>query len=123
MIVNEIRRQFPLQWDMTRGYRLPTRVLGEPYFIRWTGEPKPLGEGWNTASFDDDGLLRTGSFRNPVSISQFALSQYEDALEGNILARNTFTRHAQWLAQAQDSNGGYAYPIALAQYDAAPGWL
>ncbi len=114
---------FPLSWRMSRSYRLPSDYVGQPYYIAWSGAPRPKGEGWNEATFHDDGVLKLGSYRNPVQIAQFALTQYALAYDGHHMARARFLAQADWLIEAQRLDGGYPYPIALPAYNAAPGWL
>lgn len=122
-IGNELRRMFPTNWKMRRGYRLPSDYVGQPYYIAWSGAPRPAGEGWNEASFYDDGVLKLGAYRNPVQISQYAFTQYALAYDGHAIARARFIAQADWLASAQRPDGGYAYPIPLPAYNAQPGWL
>lgn len=122
-LLSELRRMFPLQWEMTRGYRLPTRELGEPYFISWSPAPRPVGEGWDNAPFATDGVIDINTFRNPVQIAQYALYQYALAHAGDDAARERFLAQARYLASAQRDDGGYEYPISLPAYSAKPGFL
>lgn len=122
-IGNELRRMFPVSWRMSRSYRLPSDYIGQPYYIAWSGAPRPKGEGWNEATFYDDGVLKIGAYRNPVQISQYALTQYALAYDGHAMARARFLAQADWLVSAQRLDGGYEYPIPLAAYNAKPGWL
>lgn len=119
----ELSRTFPLRWSMQRRFRVPTREVGEPYYIQWSGAPPPIGEGWDDAAFDGEGLICKGTFPNPVSISQYALSQYDSASSGYACAKKRFLRHARWLRDHQRNDGGYPYPIPLPAYGVEPGWL
>ena len=122
-VTGELQRIFPLRWRMTREYRLPQGVLGEPYFISWDPSPYPTGEGWNGIAFHDDGVININTFRNPVQIAQYALYQYRFATNGDGTARERFLAQARYLASAQRPDGGYEYPIALPAYNAKPGFL
>lgn len=122
-VASELRRMFPVSWRMSRSWRLPSDHVGQPYYIAWSGAPRPKGEGWNEASFYDDGVLKLGTYRNPVQISQYALTQYALAYDGHATARARFLAQAEWLVSAQRGDGGYPYPIAAPAYNANPGWL
>lgn len=122
-IASELRRMFPVTWAMRRGFRLPSEYVGQPYYIAWSGAPRPAGEGWNEAGFYDDGVLKLGSYRNPVQISQFAFTQYALAYDGNATARARFIAQAEWLARAQRPDGSYPYPIDVPAYNARAGWV
>lgn len=122
-IRNELLRMFPLRWELRRGYRLPSRDSAQPYYISWHAGPRPRGEGWTEAPRDADGVLMTGNYYNPVRISQFALYSYARAVRGDARARAAFFAQANYLARAQDPDGGYRYPIANSDYGAPPGWL
>lgn len=122
-ILGELQRMFPLDWTMRRGYRLPSGQLGERYYIQWSGAPRPAGEGWDAAGFDDDGVIRLGNYRNTVHIAQYALTQYEDAAYGDRAARDRFIAQARWLVASQRDDGGYPYPIELPAYNAPRGWI
>lgn len=120
-ITAELQRMFPLSWRMQRAYRLPTGVLGEPYFIRWLPDARPFGEGWNDATFSEDGVVQLNTFRNPVQIAQYALDQYERCDEASAKAR--FLAQADYFVRAQRADGAYPYPIALPAYSANPGFI
>ncbi|MGB6984954.1 MAG: D-glucuronyl C5-epimerase family protein [Candidatus Aquilonibacter sp.] len=120
---NELRRMFPTSWSMTRQYRLPTDDPGQPYFIAWNPGPRPAGEGWNEATFDDDGLFTLGAYRNPVTISQFALTQHALAQRGHAQARVYFLSQAEWLMRAQRDDGAIPYPVDSPIYGAKSGWI
>lgn len=122
-ITNELRRMFPVHWEMQRKYRLPTSDPAQPYYIAWNPGPPPQGESWTGAPFDPNGVLLTGDIYYPVRIAQFALHTYTQALRGDARARARFLAQARYLRDAQDSGGGYRYPMDLPAYGAASGWL
>ena len=122
-IYNELRRMFPVNWEMSRAYRLPTGNVSQPYYIAWSAAPRPRGEGWSHAFFDENGVLITNGFHNPVSISQFALYHYARGVAGDGISRARFIAQADHLVRAQRSDGAYPYPKPLPAYGAPSGWL
>lgn len=124
-ISKELRRMFPLRWEMTRRYRLPTSEPDQPYYIAWSAAPRPKGEGWATAQFDRDGALVTESgLYTPVTMAQFAFHEYAQyTAKKTPLARIRFLAQADYFVRHQRDDGGYPYSLALPDYGARPGWL
>lgn len=124
-IFGELSRMFPLQWEMRRAYRLPSSEPGQPYFIAWDAAPRPVGEGWVHATFDERGVLVTerGQYL-PVTIAQFAFHEYARyaASEAND-AKVRFLAQAEYFVRAQRADGGYPYEEPLPDYGATAGWL
>lgn len=81
--------------------------------------------------FDEEGLpiVKYGdSFQyNPVSIAQFALAQYGDALSGDESAKKLFLKASDFLIQMQDNGGALRYWFEWRYYLTkevyAPGWI
>lgn len=71
------------------------------------------------------------TYRNPVSVSLYALAQHTRALAAGRSPATTDERppgiqalltQAVWLRAAQDSNGGWRYPVPVPRYGVRPGW-
>ncbi|WP_354637089.1 D-glucuronyl C5-epimerase family protein [Kitasatospora camelliae] len=77
---------------------------------------------------DHEGLVVTrtatgDAYRNPVSISLYALGRHTGALaEGRPGADRALVTQAAWLRAAQDGNGGWRYPVPVPRYGVRPGW-
>jgi heparosan-N-sulfate-glucuronate 5-epimerase len=59
-------------------------------------------------------------YRNPVSVSLYALARHAEGLSGEGLAG--FLAQAGYLRASQDGDGGWRYPVPVARYRVAPGW-
>jgi hypothetical protein len=55
-------------------------------------------------------------FRNPVSVSLYALGRHAQGDESGFLTQ------AAHLRASQDADGGWRYPVPVRRYRAAPGW-
>jgi hypothetical protein len=110
---NTIARMLPLHWEMRRRFRRPTGEPGEPYYIEWSGAPRPRGEGWDRAAFDGDGVLLTYGTRRPVAIAQYALTQYEKARRGDGAAQRRLLAQLSYLERAQRDDGAYVHEAEL----------
>lgn len=85
---------------------------------------------------DDEGVVVTRApsgepYRNPVSVSLYALARHTDARlagrHGDPLAARppqdrALLTQAVWLRAAQDGNGGWPYPVPVPRYGVRPGW-
>jgi hypothetical protein len=85
---------------------------------------------------DGEGLVVTrtptgDSYRNPVSMSLYALARHtharssgwhDDTRAERPADIRALLRQACWLRAAQDGNGGWRYPVAVPRYGVRPGW-
>ncbi|MDX5565729.1 D-glucuronyl C5-epimerase family protein [Streptomyces sp. ID05-04B] len=71
------------------------------------------------------------TYRNPVSVSLYALAQHTGALaaDGHPSTPDQPSRGVQalltqagWLRASQDGNGGWRYPVPVPRYGVRPGW-
>jgi len=71
------------------------------------------------------------TYRNPVSVSLYALAQHTGALAGRRRPAAPDERpagvqalltQAGWLRASQDGNGGWRYPVPVPRYGVRPGW-
>ncbi|MFF8973589.1 D-glucuronyl C5-epimerase family protein [Streptomyces sp. NPDC014995] len=71
------------------------------------------------------------TYRNPVSVSLYALAQHTGALAAGLHPQATDERppgvralltQAGWLRASQDGNGGWRYPVPVHRYGVRPGW-
>jgi hypothetical protein len=115
-----LRKAFPLRWNMVRRYRLPQRVLGEPYYAYFEPGGGIFGESWN--SFDSAGVLYKGEY-NPVSIAQYGLYRYEDAYGGDAGARTAFFRQVEYLRTLVRPDGTIPFSFPLPDFELGPGWI
>lgn len=122
-MLREVSRHFPLTWRMSRPYRLPSSQQGEPYYLSWFPGGGPFGERWTRAQFDRNGVIRLGSFYNPVTVANFALHNYELLCDGLESARASFLAQAQYFLRAQREDGAFPYEFASPRYGAQSGWL
>jgi|SRR5579872_103100 len=121
-IFRYLQQLFPTSWDLTRPFRSPSTIAG-PYYITWFPGGPPLGEGWDSESFDSDGVLLIGGVYKPADIAQYALSQHEALCEGFVQAKPMFLAQARYLQRAQRDDGSYPYTQPNPEYSAASGWI
>ncbi|MFJ3235806.1 D-glucuronyl C5-epimerase family protein [Streptomyces sp. NPDC086787] len=71
------------------------------------------------------------AYRNPVSVSLYALAQHTDALaaapqpvtaDQQLPGVRALLTQARWLRASQDGNGGWRYPVPVPRYGVRPGW-
>ncbi|MEU6687231.1 D-glucuronyl C5-epimerase family protein [Streptomyces sp. NPDC046832] len=70
-------------------------------------------------------------YRNPVSVSLYALAQHTAALAAGRHPASggkpppgvrALLTQAGWLRASQDDNGGWRYPVSVPRYGVRPGW-
>jgi hypothetical protein len=100
------------------------------YYIRWTGGNDPLGEEWDDAPFDPNGVLLTPPlpFYHATRIAQYGLELHARWLEsGSVQARDAFLSQANWLRDNQRTCAGirgcYPHPLPWTVYGANAGFL
>jgi hypothetical protein len=105
---------------MVRTCRLPSRELGEPYYLQFEPGSGIYSERWT--EFDANGVLYNGAY-NSVSIAQYALHCYDKAHAGDRDARAAFLCQAAYLREAQHPDGSYPYAYGHADFCLGPGWI
>ncbi len=125
-------RAFPVDWSPRRRYRLydgHADAIG-PYYIRWSGSHDALGEEWDGAPFDRNGVLLAVPERyyHATRIAQYALEQHSRWSETNDpAALKAFTAQARWLAENQVERSGvpgcYPFPLDWTTYGAKAGYI
>lgn len=97
---------------------------------RYPLDLRPMTAG---SLLDHEGLVVTrtatgDTYRNPVSISLYALGRHTGALAAGQSptdqppALRALLTQAAWLRAAQDGNGGWRYPVSVPRYGVRPGW-
>jgi heparosan-N-sulfate-glucuronate 5-epimerase len=119
----KLQSVLPTRWSVRRTYVLPTSDPRQAYFIEWSPEHSPWGEGWIAGEYDTSGVLMLRGRYNPVDIAQYALYQYGRAQQGNRDALNSFLNQAGYFVRMQRNDGGYEYSKSVPEYSAGPGWL
>jgi hypothetical protein len=82
-------------------------------------------------TFDSNGIpkVKYGNafYYNPVTVSQYALTQYGQYINGNNQAKEKFLKAVDVLISLQENNGGFQYPFAWEYYLTgeiySPGWF
>jgi heparosan-N-sulfate-glucuronate 5-epimerase len=130
--LNRAARAFPVDWSPRRRYRLcnpHAQELG-PYYIRWSGGRDALGEEWEGAPFDNNGVLLSLPQRlyHATRIAQYALEQHARWGEtGDPRPKQRFLAQAAWLRDHQVFRNGmrgcYPHPFAWPAYGAEAGFL
>ncbi|WP_042386499.1 D-glucuronyl C5-epimerase family protein [Streptacidiphilus melanogenes] len=124
--------------DLRRpSFPVDTPALSRPQAAGPPGRyPLDLRPMTAATALDGDGLVVTRApngetYRNPVSMSLYALGRHTDALSpkghnsaaverpAGLLA---LVDQARWLRAAQDGNGGWRYPVPVPRYAVPPGW-
>ncbi|MFJ3305921.1 D-glucuronyl C5-epimerase family protein [Streptomyces sp. NPDC086549] len=126
--VRDLRRpSFPVDATTPPG-QMPAGPPG-----RYPLDLRPMTAG---SVLDHEGLVVTRAatgetYRNPVSVSLYALAQHTGALAAgrhpDVPADRppgvqALLTQANWLRASQDGNGGWRYPVPVPRYGVRPGW-
>ncbi|MEV5436051.1 D-glucuronyl C5-epimerase family protein [Streptomyces sp. NPDC052682] len=126
--VRDLRRpSFPV--DVTT----PTWEMTTDRPSRYPLDLRPMTAG---STLDHERVVVTRAatgetYRNPVSVSLYALAQHTGALaagrhgaapEERPPGVQALLTQAAWLRASQDGNGGWRYPVPVPRYGVRPGW-
>ncbi|MFF7892625.1 D-glucuronyl C5-epimerase family protein [Streptomyces sp. NPDC007907] len=127
--VRDLRRpSFPVDVTTPSGENLTTDQPG-----RYPLDLRPMTAG---STLDHERVVVTRAatgetYRNPVSVSLYALAQHTGAIAAGPSGVTAAERppgvqallcQAGWLRASQDGNGGWRYPVPVPRYGVRPGW-